>query len=264
MKEIIAGVDIGSRCTKVALIDRDGEILATIANRTRPPIQELVERVIDEALERIGANRGSLRYVATTGFGRSGYPERDLQLTDVTAAAFGAARLFPGTRTVIDVGAQSSRAIKIQSGGRVVEFKSNDKCAAGAGGFVERAARYLETTIDAVGELSLAGDKPVTISSVCAVLAESEIINHVSQGESTENILRGVHNSLAERAVLLLKRVGIEDEITLVGGMGRQSGMVRALEEALGAHVNVAPEPELANALGAAILARRRLEKAAA
>ena len=264
MMHIIAGVDIGSRCTKVALIDRDGELLVTTVNRTRPPLAEMVDRVLDEALQRIGADRASLHYVATTGFGRSGYPERDLQLTDVTAAAFGAARLFAGTRSVIDVGAQSSRAIKIEPGGRVREFKSNDKCAAGAGGFVERAARYLETTIEAVGDLSMTGERPVTISSVCAVLAESEIINHVSQGESPENILRGVHNSLAERAVLLLKRVGIEHEITLVGGMGRQAGMVRALEEALGAHVNVAPEPEIANALGAAILARRRLEKAAA
>jgi predicted CoA-substrate-specific enzyme activase len=165
---------------------------------------------------------------------------------------------------VIDVGAQSSRAIRIEPGGRVREFKSNDKCAAGGGGFVERAARYLETTLDSVGELSLRGSQPVTISSVCAVLAESEIINHVSQGASTENIMRGVHNSLAERAVLLLKRVGIEAEITLVGGMGRQAGMVRALEESIGLPINVAPEPETANALGAALLALRRMEKSAA
>lgn len=262
--EIIAGIDIGSRCTKVALIDRDGELLVATVNRTRPPLAELADRVLDEALAQVGADRSALRYIATTGFGRSGYPERDLQLTDVTAAAFGAARLFPATRSVVDVGAQSSRAIKIEPGGRVREFKSNDKCAAGAGGFVERAARYLETTLEQVGDLSMGGEKPVTISSVCAVLAESEIINHVSQGESMENILRGVHNSLAERAVLLLKRVGIEDEVTLVGGMGRQAGMVRALEEALGRKVNVAPQPEIASALGAAILARRRMQKAVA
>jgi predicted CoA-substrate-specific enzyme activase len=224
----------------------------------------MLDRALDEALERAGAGRASLRYVATTGFGRSSYPERDLQLTDVTAAAHGAARLFPGTRCVVDIGAQSSRAIKIEPGGRVREFKSNDKCAAGAGGFVERAARYLETTLDAVGDLSIRGQAPVTISSVCAVLAESEIINHLSQGESTENILRGVHNSLAERAVLLLKRVGIEPEVTLVGGMGRQAGMVRALEELLSLRINVASEPEMANAFGAALLAKRRLEKSAA
>ena len=262
--DIVAGVDLGTRSTKVVLIDGAGEILGTSVVRTRPPLPELVNRALEEALQSIGARLSDLRYIATTGFGRSSYPDRDLQLTDVTAAAYGAARLFPGTRCVVDIGAQSSRAITIDLGGRVREFKSNDKCAAGAGGFVERAVRYLETSLEDVGRLSLAADGPVTISSVCAVLAESEIINHVSQGESTENILRGVHNSLAERAVLLLKRVGIENEITLVGGMGRQSGMVRALEEALGVPVNVSAAPEVASALGAALLGKRRLEKAAA
>ena len=262
--EIIAGVDIGSRNTKVVLLDREGRIVGSAITRTRPPLNELIDRTIDETLERAGLQRSALHYIATTGFGRSSYTDRDLQLTDVTAGAHGAARLFPGTRCVIDVGAQSSRAIRIEPGGRVREFKSNDKCAAGGGGFVERAARYLETTLDSVGELSLRGSQPVTISSVCAVLAESEIINHVSQGASTENIMRGVHNSLAERAVLLLKRVGIEAEITLVGGMGRQAGMVRALEESIGLPINVAPEPETANALGAALLALRRMEKSAA
>jgi predicted CoA-substrate-specific enzyme activase len=262
--EIIAGVDVGSRSTKVALIDRSGRLLAFTMMRTRPPLIELVDHALDEALERAGADRTCLRYIATTGFGRSSSPERDLQLTDVTAAAHGAAGLFPGTRCVIDIGAQSSRAIKIEPSGRVSEFKSNDKCAAGAGGFVERAARYLETTLEAVGDLSMRGEAPVTISSVCAVLAESEIINHVSQGESAENILRGVHNSLAERALLLLKRVGVEPEVTLVGGMGRQAGMLRALEELVGFQLNVARDPEMANAFGAALLAKRRIEKSAA
>jgi len=262
--DIIAGVDLGTRSTKVVLLDRNGDVLGTSVMRTRPPLPELVDRAIDAALKSVGASLANVRYIATTGFGRSSYPERDLQLTDVTAAAYGAVRLFPQTRCVVDIGAQSSRAIAIEPGGRVREFKSNDKCAAGAGGFVERAARYLETTLEEVGNLSLAADGAVTISSVCAVLAESEIINHVSQGESTENILRGVHNSLAERAVLLLKRVGIESAVTLVGGMGRQAGMVLALEEALGLPVNVAPEPEIASAFGAALLGKRRFEKAVA
>jgi predicted CoA-substrate-specific enzyme activase len=262
--ELIAGVDVGSRSTKVVVIDRDGRLVTSSVTRTRPPLIDLIDGALEAALARIGENRGSLRYLATTGFGRSSYPERDLQLTDVTAAAYGASSLVPGTRCVIDIGAQSSRAVKIEPGGRVCEFKSNDKCAAGAGGFVERAARYLETTLEAVGDLSMQGDAPVTISSVCAVLAESEIINHVSQGETTANILRGVHDSLAERAVLLLKRVGLEPDVTLVGGLGRQAGMLRALEDALHLPIRVPAEPELANALGAALLAKRRLEKSAA
>ncbi len=141
------------------------------------------------------------------------------------------------------------------------EFRTNDKCAAGAGGFIERACKYLEVNIDQVGDLSIQANKPQTISSVCAVLAESEIINHVSTGETVENILRGVHNSLASRALALLKRSGMEDEVTFVGGVARQKGMVKALEETLKRKVNVSDEPELVGALGAALLALRRLEK---
>ena len=141
------------------------------------------------------------------------------------------------------------------------EFRTNDKCAAGAGGFIERACKYLEVNIDQVGDLSIQANKPQTISSVCAVLAESEIINHVSNGETIENILRGVHNSLASRALALLKRSGMEDEVTFVGGVARQKGMVKALEETLKRKVNVSEEPELVGALGAALLALRRLEK---
>jgi predicted CoA-substrate-specific enzyme activase len=262
--DVIAGVDIGSRNTKLALVDRDGAIVCTTVTRTRPPLDELVERVLAEGLKSAGLGREALTYVGTTGFGRSNYADRDLQLTDVTAGAYGAARLFAATQCVVDIGAQSSRAIRIDLGGRVREFKSNDKCAAGAGAFVERAARYLEAALEEVGELSMRGDAPVTISSVCAVLAESEIINHVSQGESAENILRGVHDSLAERAMLLLKRIGIEREVTLIGGMGRQAGMVRALEGVLGFPVNVAPLPEMAGAIGAALLAKRRFERSVA
>jgi predicted CoA-substrate-specific enzyme activase len=145
--------------------------------------------------------------------------------------------------------------------GKVREFRTNDKCAAGAGGFIERASKYLEVKVEDVGELSLQSTKPQTISSVCAVLAESEIINHVSSGESVENILRGVHNSLASRAMALMKRAGLEDEVTFVGGVARQAGMIKALAETLKRKVNVGDEPHMVGALGAALLALRRLEK---
>ncbi len=260
----IAGIDIGARATKVALIGRDGTLRGSHIARTRPPFEDLVENALQAALDGLGASRADVDYVITTGFGRASFLERDTQVTDITAGAFGAAHLFPNTRCVIDIGSQSSRAVRVDAAGRVKEFKTNDKCAAGAGGFVERASRYLEIDLEDAGELGLGGKDPVTISSICAVLAESEIINHVSQGRSVEDIVRGIHNSLAERAVALLKRVGVEPEITLVGGMARQRGMVKALVEALGQELNVPEEPEIANALGAALLAKRRLEKAAA
>src|SRR5271165_470443 len=260
----IAGIDIGARATKVALIGRDGALRGSHIARTRPPFEDLVEGALGAALDAMGASRSDIEYVITTGFGRASYMERDTQVTDISAGAFGATHLFPGTRGVIDIGSQSTRAIHVDPVGRVKEFKSNDKCAAGAGGFVERAARYLEIDLEEAGELGLAGDNPVTISSICAVLAESEIINHVSQGSSVEDIVRGIHNSLAERAVALLKRVGIEAEITLVGGMARHRGMGKGPVKALGQELNVPEQPEIVNALGAALLAKRRLEKAAA
>jgi predicted CoA-substrate-specific enzyme activase len=135
----------------------------------------------------------------------------------------------------------------------------NEKCAAGSGGFLERAAKYLEVTIADVGALSLAAEKPQPISSVCAVLAESEIINHVSEGVSVENILRGIHNSLADRALSLLKRVGLDGEVTLIGGVALQAGMVAALRHKLGVPVNVPEAPQLTAALGAALLGLQRL-----
>lgn len=260
----IIGIDIGSRATKVAVITHGGTLCAAEFVRTRPPFAQTIDKALADVLSTLEVQRDGHDYIITTGFGRSSYPERSTQVTDISAAAYGAISLFPKTRCVIDIGSQSSRAIRIDEFGRVKEFKTNDKCAAGAGGFVERAARYLETPIEAVGDLSLAGEDPVTISSVCAVLAESEIINHVSQGRSVQDILHGVHDSLADRAMALLKRVGVESEVTLVGGMARQAGMIVALSKRLGMPINVPESPEIVNALGAALLAKRRLERAAA
>jgi bcr-type benzoyl-CoA reductase subunit D len=171
---------------------------------------------------------------------------------------------YPATRFVLDIGAQCSRAIRLREGGRVKEFHMNEKCAAGSGGFLERAAKYLEVTVADIGPLSLAAEKPQPISSVCAVLAESEIINHVSEGVSVENILRGIHDSLADRALSLLKRVGQDGEVTLIGGVARQAGMVLALRQKLNAPVNVPDAPHLAAAHGAALLGLQRLRKLSA
>lgn len=261
---LVAGIDIGSRSTKAVVLDDDRHIIGRARVRTRPDFEALADEVLAAALKDAGAERGDLRYLATTGFGRYNVATRDLQITDITAASRGAAFLFPNTRTVLDIGAQNTRSIRIEAGGRVKEFRSNDKCAAGAGGFVERAAKYLEITLDQVGPRSMDADKPVTISSVCAVLAESEIINHVTNGNSVENILRGVHDSLAGRALALLKRVKMEPEVTLVGGASKQEGMVAALNDTLKLKINSCEDSDLAGALGAALLGRIRLEKLSA
>ena len=257
----VAGIDMGAKTTKVIIMDGEKNIRGKSAIRTRPDFTAVSKDALALALEQAGIKERDLSYVATTGFGRYNVPFRDIQITDITCVGRGAVHLFPKTRCILDIGAQSTRAIRVLESGKVHEFRTNDKCAAGAGGFIERASKYLEIKIEDAGELSMRADKPQTISSVCAVLAESEIINHVSNGQTVENILYGVHQSLASRALALMKRVGLEEEITFVGGVARQRGMVKALEETLKKKVNVSDEPEMVGALGAALLALKRLEK---
>ena len=257
----VAGIDMGAKSTKVVILDGERRTRAKSAVKTRPDFPGVAKEGLGLALQQVGLKERDLSYIATTGFGRYNVPFRDIQITEITCVGRGAVFLFPQTRCILDIGAQSTRAIRVLENGKVRQFRTNDKCAAGAGGFIERAAKYLEVKIEEVGELSLQADKPQTISSVCAVLAESEIINHVSNGQTVENILYGVHQSLASRAMALMKRVGLEDEITFVGGVSRQRGMVKALEEILKKKINVDGEPEMVGALGAALLALRRLEK---
>jgi predicted CoA-substrate-specific enzyme activase len=256
---LIAGIDIGSGTTKCVLVDEAGIVRGRGQVRTRADF-ELVAR---EALETAHAQAPGteIDYVATTGLGRYAIAARDIQITDLTCGARGAAAIFPGAGYVLDIGAQCSRAIKLRAGGKVHAFHMNEKCAAGSGGFLERAAKYLEVPVADIGRLSLEAQRPQAISSVCAVLAESEIINHVSEGVSVENILRGIHNSLADRALALLKRVGLDGEVTFIGGVARQEGMIRALRDKLGVGVNVPAEPELTTALGAALLGLQRYRK---
>lgn len=259
----VAGIDIGCKTTKAVLIDESRQVRGSALLKTRPDFTGVAREALNQALVSAGGKAEDVKYVATTGMGRYNVPFRDIQITEITCAARGAAHLFPTTKCVLDVGGQSTRAVSLREGGKVKEFKSNDKCAAGSGGFLERAAHYLEIPLERLGPLSLSADNPQEISSICAVLAESEIINHVNQGTSVENIIRGIHNSLASRSRGLLSRVGMDGEVTFVGGVARQSGMVAALQKTLGQPVNVSEEPDRVVALGAALLGLQRYQKIA-
>ena len=260
---LIAGIDIGSGTTKCMLVDESGIVKGRGLVKTKANFEKVASEVLDMARSDAGAGAGEVGYVATTGLGRYAVPFRDIQITDLTCGARGAATLFPSTKYVLDIGAQCSRAIKLRENGKVKEFHMNEKCAAGSGGFLERAAKYLEVRIADVGPMSLQAAKPQPISSVCAVLAETEIINHISDGASVENILRGIHDSLADRSLLLLKRVGLDGEVTLIGGVALQEGMLASLRDKLGVTVNVPKEPHLTAALGAALLGLQRYRKLA-
>ena len=253
------GLDMGSRYTKAVIMDDAGTVLGSSVGRTKPPFEGAAKEAMGAVLESAGLKESDIDYVATTGFARFAVPFRQIQITDLTCAARGAISLFPDTQTVLDIGFQSTRTIRVLPNGHVKEFKTNDKCAAGAGGFVERSARYLEIGLDQVGPLSMQAQDPVSISSVCAVLAESEIINHVSDNRQVPDILRGVHNSLATRALGLMRRIGVEPELTMVGGMALQQGMVEEVEKVFKMKVNVPEAPQLVAALGAARLGLNRL-----
>ncbi len=260
---LIAGIDIGSGSTKCILVDESGAVKGRGLVKTKANFEKVASEVLDMARSDAGPAAGEVGYVATTGLGRYAVPFRDIQITDLTCGARGAATLFPSTKYVLDIGAQCSRAIKLRENGKVKEFHMNEKCAAGSGGFLERAAKYLEVRIADIGVMSLQAAKPQPISSVCAVLAETEIINHISEGATVENILRGIHDSLADRSLLLLKRVGLDGEVTLIGGVALQEGMLASLRDKLGVTVNVPKEPHLTAALGAALLGLQRYRKLA-
>jgi predicted CoA-substrate-specific enzyme activase len=262
---LIAGIDCGTNYTKAVVLRHKGtngappQVIGRGRTRSGVNTDDAATKALDEALDRAGVERSALDYLATTGFGRYGVNFRDIQVTEITTAARGAHFLNPGTTTVLDIGGQCTRAVGITETGKVKQFKSNDKCAAGSGMFIQRAAKYLEIDLEDVGEMSLRATHPQPISSVCAVLAESEIINHVSAGVSVEDILRGIHESLADRAGSLLKRVEMKDELTLIGGVARQAGIVKALEDRLKVRVHVPPDCDFVCALGAALLGLKRL-----
>ncbi|MBI3845496.1 MAG: 2-hydroxyglutaryl-CoA dehydratase [Planctomycetes bacterium] len=258
---LISGIDVGSGATKCVLVDEQARVRGRGVRKTKADFEKVAREALELALADAHATAGEIAYTATTGLGRYAIPFRDVQITDLTCGARGAATLFPATRYVLDVGAQCSRAIQLRDNGKVQTFHMNEKCAAGSGGFLERAAKYLGVTVDDIGALSARSRTGQPISSVCAVLAESEIINHVSEGVAVEDILRGIHNSLAERSLSLLRRVGLDGDVTFIGGVALQQGMLVAIREKLGTPVNVPEHPQFTTALGAAILGLRRHAK---
>ena len=277
----VAGIDSGAGFTKAIVIrqrqeDRPPVALGCGIARTGARVEESARTALGAAIESARIGPSDVSYIAATGFGRYGISFRDIQITEITSAARGAYYLNPRASIVLDIGSQSTRAVALRDGGRVRAFKTNDKCAAGSGSFIQRAAKYLEVGIEDVGELALKSENSQPISSVCAVLAESEIINHVSMGVTVEDIMRGIYDSLADRSALLLKRVQTRKPVAgkaqlvndsesagqtlFIGGVATQRGMVKALEDRLGVKVEVPTDCEFVCALGAALLGLKRLQ----
>lgn len=262
---ITAGIDVGSTYTKAVILD-DDTILGMAMRATGFKLAEVSRAMYDEAIADAGIDRDEIAYTIATGYGRHQCGFKDLAVTDLTAAARGAHFFFPGTRTVLDIGGQTMKATRIDESARVKNFRLNDKCAAGTGAFLEKTARYMGFSTEEIGGLLDTSKEQVTISGVCAVFAESEVINHLSMGTAPADIMQGSADSLSERSAQLLKRVRAEPEYTLIGGLLRWPRMADSIAKQLGTEVNVTRGDlvQYTGAVGAAILGRIRLKRLAA
>jgi predicted CoA-substrate-specific enzyme activase len=257
-----AGIDVGSTQTKGILINEKLEIVTRALTDTGAYVTRAAEKCFTEALQSSGVKREEVAYVVGTGYGRYKVTFGDAQITEISCHARGACYLFPNTRTVIDMGGQDAKGIKVGEAGDVKDFVMNDKCAAGTGRFLASAAEALALTLDTIGDISLKAKNPVRLTTVCTVFVESDIMSYLAQGKKTEDILGGVHSAIAARTISLVRRVGIEPEVTFTGGVSRNNGMVRALEDKLGMKLNVSPDSHFVGALGASLFALERAVKA--
>lgn len=260
---LTAGIDVGSTYTKAVILGEDARAVGRAILKTGFKLAEAARRAYDAALADAGVQEAHIGYLIATGYGRFQVRFADVQITDLTAAARGACLLFPRTHTILDVGGQTMKATRVDDGAKVRSFRLNDKCAAGTGAFLEKTARYLGYTTEEIGPLAAMSRSPAAISGVCAVFAESEVINHLSQGTSPSDIMQGAMQSLVDRSIQLMRRVQLQPEYTLVGGILRFESMGRLLTERLGAAVNLPPADvvQFVGAIGAAALARQRVQQ---
>lgn len=258
-----AGVDVGSTQTKAVIVDESHRIVGRSLIATGANVSRAAEKAFVAACESIVLPRDAVGYVVGTGYGRYKVTFGDTQITEITCHARGAQSLFPATRTVIDMGGQDTKAIKVGPDGSVVDFSMNDKCAAGTGRFLSAAADVTGVSLEEIGALALSAKTPVRLTSVCTVFVESDIMSYLAQRKTVEDILGGVHKAIATRTMSLVRRVGVEPEVTFTGGVSRNVGMVRALEAVLGTALNVSDEGHFMGALGAALFALERAQAGA-
>ncbi len=259
---ITAGIDSGSLATKGVVLGHKKEILSYAVDLTGGKSKQSGERVYEEVLERAGISEKDVDFVVTTGYGRENFSFSCKNVTEITCHAAGVHFLFPGTVTILDIGGQDSKAIRIGDSGQVMDFVMNDKCAAGTGRFLEVIARALGVTLEELGSISQQSENNVKISSMCTVFAETEVVSLVAGGNTpVPDIVRGVHNVIVDRGEILLGKVGVIEPVAMSGGVALNIGVVKELEKRLNTKLNIADNPQIVGALGAAVIARKVLEK---
>lgn len=253
---VFAGIDVGSLTAKAALIDKGGILSHSIIDTGANP-EKAGETVFDKALGKAGYGKGEVRQIVGTGYGRVSLSFVDRAVTELTCHAKGVRYLNPDIMTVIDIGGQDSKVIRLNRDGSMADFTMNDRCAAGTGRFLEVMARALEVGLEELGRISLRSIKPSLINSTCTVFAESEVISLLASREEKENIAAGLHLGIAKRVGNLAKRLGIKESVGFVGGVAKNKGLRDALESFLGViFAPIGEDPQITGALGAAVLAK--------
>jgi predicted CoA-substrate-specific enzyme activase len=250
-----AGIDIGSTMSKAVVVDAQGTLRGYVVGPTGAEHRRRANKVMEDVLLQAEITLDQVAYIISTGYGRVNVPFADKQVTELTCHAKGVASLFPEVRTAIDIGGQDAKVLKIKNG-RLTDFLTNDKCAAGTGRFLEVAAETLGLGLNEMGQISLQSDTPVKINSLCTIFAQQEIISRLSEGQPLTDILAGVYIAVTTRVVKLARQLKVEPPVVFTGGVAKNSGMVKAMEVVLGIPVLVPEEPLITGALGAAILAR--------
>ncbi len=252
---ITAGIDCGAKNTKTVIL-KDGQAIARAAVPTGFEQEAAVTDSLNRALQEAGLSQDQLERIGGTGSGVNSVKQADVKVNDIKAIAAASHFYFPNSRTVTDVGAEEGRAVRIDESGRVEDFAINDKCAAGSGAFIEAMARALETPIEEMGPLALTSDKSIPMNAQCAIFAESEVVGLIHAKTQKQDISRAIHDSMAGRIVSMIRRIGVNPDIVMLGGVAYNPGFVEALKRELGVDELFIPEkPEYGAAVGAAVVA---------
>jgi predicted CoA-substrate-specific enzyme activase len=256
---IVAGCDVGSLSAE-AVIMSDGSIISSEIIRVRPRPEQSATDVMDKALARAGLTYKDIECCVSTGYGRERIPFANGNVSELSCHGKGAQWLVPSVRTVIDVGGQDCKVIKVDENGKLVNFVMNDKCAAGTGRFLEFMAKVLGVGIEDLGPLALATERPAPITNMCSIYAESEVLHYVYEGKNPAEIAAGINHAMAERVNSLVKRVGVEKDVCITGGVAKNIGVVKNLEEMLQVNAEALPvDPQIVGAIGAGLFAKEEL-----
>lgn len=251
----VMGIDSGSTSTNAVIMDTNREIRSFSVVRTGAKASESAQKVLQDVLDKAQIKRENLKYVVATGYGRVSIDFADENVTEISCHGRGAHYFNPQIRTILDIGGQDSKAIRLDEQGEVIDFVMNDKCAAGTGRFLEMIARTLEIGVDSLGQMALQAKETIEITSMCSVFAESEVISLIAQNKETPDIAWSVCRSIAGRACGLLRRVSGESTFMMTGGVAKNPGVIKAVEEQIGEQLYVCQEPEIVGAVGAALYA---------